>query len=256
MRKTPLFKETNRYYRKTEIGDVHGLWTITGDQIPGNKKLNIKRKIPARCRCGVERNVILKTLLNGTIHSCGCTRPKAIVDVNGKVFGRWTVIKESELSWHRKHRWECRCVCGNIRHITLHGLRTGKHASCGCLRNEMLVKRSSLPYGESQRNHQFSQYQYAANKRDLEWGLDRPLFDFLITHNCFYCGIEPLQSARYRKKEGIKFNGIDRKDPMQGYIKDNVVTCCKTCNFAKQLMSVEEFKEWIKRVATHLRLLE
>ena len=60
-----------------------------------------------------------------------------------------------------------------------------------------------------------------------------------------------------RKQKGkisdtvIKINGIDRIDSNKGYSFDNVVACCKYCNGAKNTMTQEEFKEWIKRVYEH-----
>ena len=43
-------------------------------------------------------------------------------------------------------------------------------------------------------------------------------------------------------------NGIDRVDSSKGYVEDNVVSCCKYCNTAKNTMSRDEFFKWIKRV--------
>lgn len=36
--------------------------------------------------------------------------------------------------------------------------------------------------------------------------------------------------------------------------KDNVVPCCKTCNYAKREMSGEEFRNWIGRVFFHFEI--
>ena len=46
----------------------------------------------------------------------------------------------------------------------------------------------------------------------------------------------------------ILYNGIDRIDSSQGYFKDNVGSCCKTCNRAKSNLSLVEFKDWISKV--------
>jgi hypothetical protein len=44
---------------------------------------------------------------------------------------------------------------------------------------------------------------------------------------------------------------VDRLDSSCGYTLDNVVTCCTICNVAKSAMTVEEFKQWVLRVAMH-----
>ena len=44
------------------------------------------------------------------------------------------------------------------------------------------------------------------------------------------------------------YNGLDRVDNEKGYTIDNVVPCCKHCNYAKRNRSVEEFIDWIAQV--------
>lgn len=46
----------------------------------------------------------------------------------------------------------------------------------------------------------------------------------------------------------LKRNGIDRLDSSIGYVKTNVVSCCTKCNYAKHEMTIDEFKEWIKKI--------
>lgn len=52
---------------------------------------------------------------------------------------------------------------------------------------------------------------------------------------------------------GYIYNGLDRLDNSMGYCKDNVVSCCKTCNRAKWTMNKEPFIAWVKRGHEHLR---
>ena len=80
-----------------------------------------------------------------------------------------------------------------------------------------------------------------AQARSLEFSLPRPLFDDLITDNCFYCGASPEPA-----------NGIDRVDNALGYVDANVVTCCAWCNRAKHVRSRENFEAWVLRAAAHL----
>jgi hypothetical protein len=83
-------------------------------------------------------------------------------------------------------------------------------------------------------------YRFNAKHRKREWGLSDGEARVLFRLPCHYCGLPP----------GLR-NGIDRKDNTQGYIAENCVACCKTCNYAKRGMSYAEFFAWIDRVAKH-----
>jgi hypothetical protein len=82
--------------------------------------------------------------------------------------------------------------------------------------------------------------------------------------NCFYCNSLPnnvFNRAKTDKKASIKaknegnyiYNGIDRIDNSKGHTIDNIVPCCKYCNFAKSNLNIKEFYEWIDRVKKNLK---
>ncbi len=43
-------------------------------------------------------------------------------------------------------------------------------------------------------------------------------------------------------------NGIDRLNSGSGYESGNCVSCCKTCNLAKNDLGVEEFRTWVRAI--------
>jgi hypothetical protein len=94
------------------------------------------------------------------------------------------------------------------------------------------------------------QYLHGAKKRKLQFNLTDSEIDALIMSNCSYCGFEPNQCYTLKDRNNYQFyyNGIDRIDSSVGYEPNNVVPCCKTCNFAKGTMSSGEFYLWIERV--------
>jgi len=49
------------------------------------------------------------------------------------------------------------------------------------------------------------------------------------------------------------YNGLDRIDNAKGYILDNVVPCCKHCNYAKRNMSTEKFYNLIKSIYENIK---
>lgn len=62
--------------------------------------------------------------------SCGCeTR---LIDLEGKKFGRLTVINRAE-DKKRKTYWHCKCECGAEKDVCASHLTSGKIVSCGCL---------------------------------------------------------------------------------------------------------------------------
>lgn len=61
------------------------------------------------------------------------------VDLTGKTFGRWTVLRRTENKGVRS-AWMCRCECGNERAVVGNNLVRGITVSCGCHRKEVLIK--------------------------------------------------------------------------------------------------------------------
>lgn len=53
-------------------------------------------------------------------------------DLTGMVFNRLTVLGFSHYCEKDHPYWRCKCVCGNERLVTEHGLRKNKVKSCGC----------------------------------------------------------------------------------------------------------------------------
>jgi len=84
----------------------------------------------------------------------------------------------------------------------------------------------------------YSWYKSRAKFKSLSFSLVLEEFKVLIRQPCHYCGIPST--------------GLDRIDPKQGYRSDNVVSCCKRCNIAKNDQSYREFLDQCRRVVeTH-----
>jgi len=63
------------------------------------------------------------------------------IDLTGKIFGRWTVIKIDGQDKRKSYLWLCRCECGKEKTIVGYSLRRGDTKSCGCLRKELTSQR-------------------------------------------------------------------------------------------------------------------
>jgi hypothetical protein len=89
----------------------------------------------------------------------------------------------------------------------------------------------------------------------------------LFQGTCAYCGAAPstvIQQGGQPPANGggrhriyrTLVSGIDRIDSNLAYTPDNVVCCCKFCNFAKNSRTADEFREWVERAHAHLRSTE
>jgi len=87
--------------------------------------------------------------------------------------------------------------------------------------------------------YKYYSYKSRAKTRGKEWKLSYNVFKELWQKSCYYCGSE------------IKTIGIDRVDNSKGYILNNIVPCCETCNKAKLCLSENDFIEHCKRIVKH-----
>lgn len=172
------------------------------------------------------------------------------IDLTGLCFGRLKVLHLVSSGRNQPTMWACECVCGNRKTVWSYSLRNGDTKSCGCLQRELLAKRRKLPFGEAQINDSYTNYRYGAHKRNLQFDLSKEHFASLVRLPCMYCGATPNQGS---SKLSGRVNGIDRVVPTHGYTKMNVVTCCWTCNKAKNDMTRAEFLAWIKQVFIYTR---
>lgn len=161
----------------------------------------------------------------------------------------------------RKHVWLWKCDCGNVVESTISSVRYGNRKSCGCQKIEKCSKYLSQTYrkltGESCRNTLFTRYKSNAKDRNLDFKLSREYFLSLILQPCYYCGSPPSNRQTVEwNKDIFLYSGLDRTDNRKGYIEGNVVSCCITCNRAKQTLSQDTFLSWVKNVYNNCGLGE
>jgi len=186
------------------------------------------------------------------------------LDRTGMKYGRLTVISHKGKDKRGLHLWECECSCGNTKTVVGQNLSSKKSKSCGCLKNEFL-KRKGNQFGlYKDRQDAMLRVQYShLKRRHTNFNYNDEVVDFstfvdLSKSKCTYCGLDysreiedRLNESKSQKKlsdEILKINGIDRINSDIGYTKENSVSCCKYCNVAKNTMTIDEFKTWIKRV--------
>lgn len=177
-------------------------------------------------------------------------------NIIGQKFGNLTVIKRTGVmnfkSGQRHSVWLFRCDCGKLLESRLNSVKRRVHKCCGKCSKKFT--KTVLSYGESSLKALYDSYIRRAKYANLEFSIDISHFKEITSMNCHYCGIEPLQKKFANKSSygHYLYNGLDRVNSDIGYTLDNIVPCCKQCNFSKRTHTYEEFYSWVKRVYDHL----
>lgn len=174
-----------------------------------------------------------------------------VVDITGQRYNNLVVISRADdfsNDNNRNSRWLCRCDCGNEKIITKGCLLNGQKTCGVCI---WISKRQGvLPLENKLVNRTKKQ----AEDRGYSWELSNDEARRISRMPCNYCG---SMDKRKNSSTGELFslNGLDRIDNSKGYINGNVVPCCKTCNHAKNNLSVDEFLAWTNKVYNYQRSL-
>ena len=179
-----------------------------------------------------------------------------VIDITGQKFGRLKVIgRIYRKNKYRHTYWLCKCECGAEKIVDKSCLKSGKTKSCGCLVMENIRKigRVKLDYGIANMRRIIDNYKRHAKKRGYNFELTKEQFEEITQKDCFYCGAKPNNIRKaYGYNGNYIYNGIDRVDNTKNYTIDNVVPCCKICNIAKNNLTLQEFKDWIKKVYNNI----
>ena len=179
-----------------------------------------------------------------------------LIDETGNRYGRLIVLEEAGRDRFGNTLWLCQCECGNTIVVQGASLRAKRTQSCGCLRGEkgklnLKGHRYRLPKGEAAFRSLLRIMKSNAKIRNLEWALADEEVKDLIQRPCYYCGGAPvLKVPTMQKRYNGYFlaNGLDRLDNQKGYVKENVVPCCKFCNAAKSTLTISEFRDHIEKI--------
>ena len=155
-------------------------------------------------------------------------------DLTGKVFGRLTVIKLTEVILvgkdnKRKCRWECLCSCGTTRQVLSNSLVSGDTKSCGCLLKEKSALRGKANTTHGLRKSRFYSVWRSMKKRCY----DKNHVGYARYGGAGIAVCEPwLKFAQFRDdmyesyiqhatKHGEINTSIDRIDNALGYSPEN-----------------------------------
>lgn len=175
-------------------------------------------------------------------------------NIQGQKFGRLLALSKAP-SQYRRTCWNVICDCGATKIVTGAAMLNGNTKSCGCLQKEKASEANKLFDSNPALRKLIDSYRNSAKRRGYNFPLTVEEADKLFQQNCFYCGRKPHRIFTENKgKYTYNYNGIDRIDNSKDYLVDNIQTCCKDCNYAKNEMKHADFVDWVKRVYINLGL--
>jgi hypothetical protein len=87
-------------------------------------------------------------------------------DIEGKIFGVWTVLGYAGQNKYYQHLWFCRCFCGTIKPLSKTRIQAKSVKSCGCARPKMKPF-STIKHGElvgGKKTTEYTAYQSAKQR--------------------------------------------------------------------------------------------
>lgn len=187
-------------------------------------------------------------------------------NLTGKTFGRLSVISFHHREWRGKRSliyYLCKCICNNEKVIVSSSLSKGLTISCGCYRLERVSKSGKLRRTDGRLMSAKQIWKNTYND-----GCTFEKFLKLSQKPCHYCSSSPSNKYNiYINRDGkikntisegwanqswFEYNGLDRIDSDLPHIESNIVTCCKTCNYAKRDLTLDEFRIWAANLSANL----
>lgn len=158
-----------------------------------------------------------------------------------QIVGPYKIIGQTEKrSKNKTIYWQVECIdCKNQFEIMGSNIRETNICEC----------KRILDFGESACNKLYKYYISRSKRCSISFDLSFDWFKNLTSKNCFYCNDIPKMKFKVTRGNGYYlYNSLDRVDNNKGYELDNVVPCCDMCNRAKLDYTIDEFKQWVKRL--------
>ena len=253
---------------------INSLSIIERVDAPSHLKQNKESYYRCICSCGIETICTSRSLREGrnTQLNCECDVENTIRKAMGEKYGRLTILSRAEMPEKVKEKGvfrlyvNCICDCGNIVNGQyLSNLKRSskekRQISCGCSKGIQDPKKAILGSAKAVWRNSYKDGDISFEK-----------FLELSNKNCYYCNSKPstitniyVYSLNRKNKKPRKiisrivpttalengnfiYNGLDRIDSSKKHNLDNVVTCCKICNYMKLDHSIEKFRSHIEKI--------
>lgn len=194
--------------------------------------------ITCKCDCGVLTVVTLSNLNIGAVQSCGCSHIKPEhKNLQGKTFGRLTVIDDAVVRRGTTRAVKCRCECGNTVFSHIKDMVDGRLLSCGCL------SRMKKPERELKRDGRFLVRQNRSPEYAIWWGIvtrcenpNSPNFEDYGGRGITLCDHWRKSFAHFLADMGARPSSrhtVERIDNNKGYEPGN----CKWTTYSEQALN-------------------
>lgn len=144
------------------------------------------------------------------------------IDLTGQKFGRLTVLKRVNNHKYYKPHWLCKCDCKNEIIVCGNEIKRGRTKSCGCLRKEIIVKRSTK-HGHSKREKMSKEYISWHNIKQRCYNPNNESYSNYGERGIIVCNRWLNSFKNFFEDMGRSPKGyqIDRIKNKKGYCKEN-----------------------------------
>jgi hypothetical protein len=235
--------------------------------------------------CKAKLDLSARHVVLGKANCTYCTSCKSkhpFTDRSGEIIGNFKLLSRIPNTTNI-YVCECQCESKTIKNISIYRLDSGSTKSCGCFKRERVREIANNKNKENWEKikirNQDKEYMFNCgaekgyhNGHYADKFLqpdDVPEGEHILTLEeykiesqkpCHYCGLGVNEVGV--ENSGFHFNGLDRIDSSIPHITSNLVTCCKTCNFAKMdsdyesflnhIVKLKEFKEGVRRFKQYI----
>lgn len=246
--------------QKVKPGQRYGKWLV----VEGNTRRSYDNMLlhKCRCECGNEAYLPGTRLLKNLSTMClECARKlpmapgmKTLVDLTGRVFGKWTVLHRALDTRGTSASWCCVCECGREAVRVGSSLVNQKTTMC-------VVCAGARRSGSA--NHQWKGYEEISSRyitrckrqaasRGLAYEVSVEYLWSLFLKQDRKCALSGVEIKFGRSDvAGNHTASLDRIDPSVGYVQSNVQWIHYKLNHMKMDMQQLEFIEWAAKVANH-----
>jgi hypothetical protein len=153
--------------------------------------------------------------------------------LEGNRYGKLAVIEHLGSDKSGQALFRCLCDCGQERRVLGYHLTAGHTKSCGCVNPGRRLRPYEAVFNTLRREAARSQKVVELTYEDF--------LTFTRIPCCHYCGHSVLWNE-YNAKSSV-YN-LDRIDNTLGYLKNNLVVCCRRCNYSKADRFT--YEEWLQ----------
>lgn len=173
-------------------------------------------------------------------------------DIQGKQFGKWTVLGEAKRKYRNDILWNCQCECGRKFQVRGTYLVNGKSKRCNyCHKHsKKYYEANNVPI------QLWKQIEKNARKRDIKFEITREeAYEQFEKQNgrCVLSGMElsfPTCASEWLQATA----SLDRRDNTRGYEKNNIQWLHKDINKMKNTYEEKYFIDLCRKVTENINI--